>query len=111
MLPACSLGIIAPTRGEEMEMGVVLPIAAMCVEDRDGASPQRFAPHLTIEIIQALPPAAHECAEYDRCVLGEGRAEHGRNRQDDVPIDHPLMEGLTHLGDPVIDVDFGAPQA
>jgi hypothetical protein len=32
MLPACSLVIVAPTGSEEMEMGVVLPIAAMRVE-------------------------------------------------------------------------------
>src|SRR6266568_5239167 len=62
MLPACSLVIVAPTGGEEMEMGVVLPAAAMRVEDRDVASPQRFAPDLTVEIIQTLPPAAHEGA-------------------------------------------------
>ena len=71
-------------------MGVVLSITAMRVEDCDGASPQRFAPDLTIEIIQALPPAAHERAAYDRCVLVEGRAEHCRDRQDDVPRDDIL---------------------
>src|SRR5215510_4722623 len=111
MLPTFPLVIIAPTGGEEMEMGMVRPIAAMGVEDRDGASPQRFAPDLTREIIQALPPAAPERTSYDRRVPIERRAEHRRDRQEDGPIDAPLMEGLTHLVDPVVDIDFGAPQA
>src|SRR6266851_9676173 len=111
MLPACSLVIVAPTGGEEMEMGVVLPIAAMRVEDRDVAPPQRLAPDFTIEIIQALPPTAHERAQYDRRVLVEGRAEHRRHHQDDMPIDDALMEDLAHLADPVVHRDFGAAQA
>ena len=28
-----------------------------------------------------------------------------------MPIDDPLVEDLTHLTDPVVDMDFGAPQA
>src|SRR6266446_1737994 len=106
MLPAFSLVIVAPTGGEEMEMGVVLPIAAMRVEDRDVAPPQRLAPDFTIEIIQALTPAAHERAQYDRRVLVEGRTEHGWHRQDDRPIDDALMEDLAHLAEPVVHIDF-----
>jgi hypothetical protein len=111
MLPTFSLVIVAPTGGKEMKMGMVLPIATMRVEDCEVASPQCFAPDLTREIIEALPPAAHERTSYDRRVLVEGRAEHRWDRQDDGPIDHPLVEGLTHLVDPVVHVDFGAPQA
>ena len=44
MLPALSLAIIAPTGGDQMQMGMVLPIAAMRVEHRDGAPPERLAP-------------------------------------------------------------------
>ena len=90
-------------------MGVVLTIAAMRVDHRDVATLERLAPDLTIEIIQALHPAAHQRAQHDRGVLVEGRAEHRRDRQDDVPVDHALMEDLAHLADPVIDVDFGTP--
>ena len=111
MLPALALGIVTATGREQMEMGVVLPIAPMGVEHRDVAPPQRLAPDRAIEIIQALPPTAHERAQYDRRVLVEGYAEHRGHRQDDVPIDHPLVEDLAHLADPVVDVDFGAPQA
>ena len=89
-------------------MLMVLPVAAMGVEHRDGAPPERLAPDVAREIIQALHPTAHECAQHDRRVLVESRAEHRRDRQDDMPIDHPLVEDLAHLADPVIDGDFGA---
>ena len=111
MLPARALAIIASTGGEHMQMGMVLPIAPMRVEDRDVAALERLALDGAVEIIQALHPTAHERAQHDRGVLVEGGAEHGRHRQDDVPIDDALMEDLTDLVDPVVDIDFGTPQA
>ena len=51
--------------GEQMEMGVVVTIAAMCVDHHDVATLQRLAPDLTIEIIQALHPAAPQHAQHD----------------------------------------------
>src|SRR4029453_325840 len=108
MLPALSLAIIPPTGGEQMPMGMVLAMAPMGVEHRDGATPERLAPDVAIDIIQALHPTAHECAQHDRRVLVESRAEHRRARQDDMPIDHPLVEDLAHLADPVVHGDFGA---
>ena len=90
-------------------MGVVVTIAAMGVDHHDVATLERLAPDLTIEIIQALHPAAHQRAQHDLGVVVKGRAEHRWHRQDDVPVDHALMEDLAHLADPVIDVDFGTP--
>src|SRR5215831_19785827 len=109
MFPALALLILAPTGGEYLERGVVLAIAAMCMDHYDVATLERLASDLTIEIIQALRPAAHQRAQHDLSVVVKGRAEHGRHRQDDVPVDHALMEDLAHLADPVIDVDFGTP--
>ena len=111
MLPTRSLGIIAPTGGQHMQGRVVLPITPMRVEHPNIAPSERLAPDGAIEIIQALRPAAHERAQYDRRVLVEGRTEHRRHRQDDVAIDHPRVEHSTHLAHPVVHVDFGAPQA
>ena len=105
------LPIIAPTGGDQMQMGMVLPIAAMGVEHHDVAALERLAPDRAVEIIQASDPTAHERAQHACGVLVKGRAEHRRHRQDDVPIDDALMEDLTHLADPVVDIDFGAPQA
>jgi hypothetical protein len=44
-------------------------------------------------------------------MLVEGRAEHRRDGQDDMSIDHPLVEDLADLAHPVVYVDFGTTQA
>jgi hypothetical protein len=103
--------LIAPTGGDQMQMGRVLPMTPRRVKHRDGTTSERLAPDVAREILQALPPTAHERAQHDRSVLVEGRAEHGRDRQDDVAIDDPLGEDLPHLAHPVGHGDFGTPQA
>ena len=67
----------------------------------------KLRPDGAIEIIQALRPTAHQRAQQHLGVLVKGRAEHRRERQDDVPIDDALVEDLAHLTDPVVHVDFG----
>src|SRR5215471_2928500 len=111
MLPAVSQPIIASTGGEHMQMGMVLAITPVRMEHGAIAPLKRLAPNGTVEVIQTSCPAAHERTQHDCRVLVEGRPEHRRHREDDMPIDHPCMEGLTDLTDPVVDVDFGAPQA
>ena len=91
-----------------MQVRVVLPIAAMRVEHRDVAPRQGLAPDGAIEIIQTLCPTAHQRAQQRRGVLVKGRAEHRRDRQDDVSIDHALVQDLAHLTDPVVHVELGA---
>ena len=54
-------------------------------------------------------PAAHE--DDAQRAIHEGHAAHRWDRQDDGPRDHALMEDLAPLTDPVVHVDFGAPQA
>ena len=92
-------------------MSMILAIAPMRVEARDRASSERRASHRAVEVIEALPAAAHERPQDHRRVLIKGCPEHGRDRQDNVPIDDALMERFTYLVDPVIGVDFGTPQA
>ena len=92
-------------------MLMVVTVSSMRVAHHDGATPERLAPDVAKEIIHALHPASHQCAQQDRGVVVEGRAEHGRHRQDDVSIDHPLVKDLAHLADPGVDVDFGTTQA
>ena len=53
-------------------MSMLLPIAAMRVEHRDGAPLERLTLDGAIEIIQALRPTAHQRAQHDRGVLVEG---------------------------------------
>ena len=92
-------------------MSMLLPMAPMRMEDRDGASSKGLAPDGALEIVEALPPAAHERVQYHLGVVIKGRTEHRRHRQDNVPIDHPLVKDPAHLADPVVHGDFGAPQA
>ncbi len=73
---------------------MVLPIAPMRVEHRDVATPERLAPHLTLEIVQALDSAPHQRAQQEPGIVIEGRAEHGWDGENEVAIDHPLVEDL-----------------
>jgi hypothetical protein len=111
LLPARSLALIAPTRGEQMQMGMVVAVSSMRGEHRAVPSPQRLAPEVAREILEAWPPAAPERTSYARRVLGEGRAAQRWDRQADVPLDHPRLEGLTHLVAPGVHGALGAPQA
>src|SRR5262245_55091129 len=109
MLPAVSQPIVASTSSEHMQMGMVLAITPVRMEDHDIAALEWLSFDGAVEIIQALDPTAHERTQHDRRVLVEGGAEHCRHRQNDVPIDSPFMENLTHLTHPVLDVDLGTP--
>ena len=111
MLPAFSRLIQASAGGEQREMGVVRPMTTMRMEHHKIAPSQRLAPDGALEIVEALHATTHERAQHARRVLVKGRAEHGRHRQDHVPRDHPLVKDPAHLVDPVIDRDFGTPQA
>jgi hypothetical protein len=64
MFPALFLGIIPATGGEQMPMGMVLPMAPMGVEHGDEATPERLAPDRAREIIEALRPTPHACVQY-----------------------------------------------
>ena len=63
MFPAFSLVIVASTGGDQMEMGMVLPIAAMRVEHHKGATPEDLAPDVTIEVVQTLGATPHQRAQ------------------------------------------------
>src|SRR5882724_12345178 len=72
VFPALALLIIAPTGGDQMQMGMVMTIAAMGVDHHDVATLESLAPDLAIKIIQALHPTPHQGAQHDRGVLVEG---------------------------------------
>src|SRR5215468_8948898 len=92
-------------------MLMILTVSPMRVDHRDGATLEHLASDLAIAIVQALHPAAHQRPQQDRGVVVESRAEHRGYRQDDVAINHALVEDLAHLADPVVDVDFRTTQA
>src|SRR5918912_1705398 len=108
MPPKPGLLIPSATGGDDMEMGIVLPIAAMGLDHHDIAALKGMAADPCEDIIQALDTTAHECAQQDSGVLIEGSTQHGRHSQDDMAIDDTLMQHTADLAHPVIDVDFGA---
>ena len=110
-LPALSLAILAPTGGEQRQRRRVLAMAPMRVQHREVSPPERLVPDRPRAVLQTLHPAAHQGAQQEHGMVVEGRAQHGRHRQDDRPIAPPRMEDLTPLAHPVVDVDFGTPQA
>ena len=54
MFPALVLSIIAPTRGDHMQVGMVLTIPPVSVDHRDIATLERLASDLAIEVVEAL---------------------------------------------------------
>ncbi len=108
MHPALGLLIPATTGGDEVQMGVVLAIAAVRLDDHDVAALEGAATDLAEAIIQALDSTAHESAQQDGCMVIEGRASHGGYGKDNVSIDDALMQHMTHLAHPIIHIDFGA---
>ena len=84
-------------------------MAAMGVAHPAGAPLERLAPDLTLALLQARHPAAHQRAPPALSVVGKGRAAQGWHRQAEVPVDHARMEDWAPLAAPGIDGDFGTP--
>jgi hypothetical protein len=89
-------------------MSMIVPMAAMGVEHHAISTPERLAPDFAKEIIQTRDATSHERTQQDCGVALEGGAQQGRDCQDDMPIDDPLVEDVADLANPVIDIDFGA---
>src|SRR5512134_51273 len=111
MHPLAALAIPAATRGDDGQMRVVLPMAAMRLDHHNVAALERTATDPGEDIIQAPDPTAHERAQYRLRLLIKRGPEDLRHGQDDMTIDHALMEHLAALADPGVDIDFGAAQA
>ncbi len=88
-------------------MRMVVPMAAMGVDDHDLSTSERLAPDLAKAIIQTRDATSQERTQQDCGVSIEGGAQHGGDGQDDMPRDDPRVEDLASLTDPVIDLDFG----
>ena len=75
-------------------MGMILAIASMCMDDCDIATLEDLASDLALEVIKALRTTSHQRTQQPLSVLVERRAEHGWDGQDDMSIDHSLMENF-----------------
>lgn len=92
-------------------MRIVLATATVSLNYHDIAPFERLTTHPAEEVIQTANPTAHQLTQQRLRMLIKGFAEHLGHRQHNMAVDHPVMEHLADLTDPIIDVDFGAAQA
>src|SRR5215470_8473576 len=101
----------AATRGNDMQMRIVVPIPSVGLDHDDIAALQGPATDPAKDLIQASHSTTHERTQH-HCGLPIKRlSEHLRHRQDKMAVDDAFMEHLAHLTDPVVHIDFRAAQA
>src|SRR5262245_53458943 len=103
--------IPSPTGRDDMQMGVVLAIAAMGLNYNDVATLERLATDTAEDIIQAPHPTTHEWTQHRFGLLIKRFPEDLRYGQDYMAVDDAFMEHLAHLADPVVHINFRAAQA
>ena len=106
--PLLGLSIPSPTGGDDVQMGIILAIAAMGLDDQNVAALEGAATDPAIDIIQTADATAHEWTQHRLRLLIKRFPEYLRHGQHDMPVDDTLMQHLADLADPVVDVDFGA---
>src|SRR5215470_19275390 len=111
MDPLLRLWLPAATRGNDMQVRVVLTIATMGLDHDDIAALQEPATDQAEDIIQAPHPTPHERTQHRVGLLIKRFPEDLRHGQDDMAVDDALMEHLADLAHPVVHVDFGTAQA
>jgi hypothetical protein len=111
MLPAIRVGILAPTGGQPMQVGMVRPITPVGVTHRTGAPLTPCPLDRARESVQPPGPAPHEGTHHDGGVVGEGRAKPRWHGQDNRAIAAPLAPHVADLTHPVIRIDLGAASA
>jgi hypothetical protein len=111
MHPLVCLRIPSTAGRNDMQMRVVLAITPMGLDHDDIAALEGLATHRTKEIVQALHPTLHEWTEQRFGMLIKWCSQDIRHGEDNMPIDDPVMEHLTNLSDPMVDIDLGTSQA
>src|SRR5687767_2876327 len=111
MYPLLGLLIPSPTRGDDVQMRVVLTAATVGLNHHDVAPFERLTTHPAEEVIQAANATAHQVTQQLLGIVVKGVPEYIGHGQHNMAVDHPVMEHLTNLRDPVIDIDFGTTQA
>ena len=111
MPPLLALRIPSSTGANDMQMGVVLAVAAMGLDNHDIAPFERLATETAPDIIQAPDSTAYERTQDVFGVLIKCLSQHRGHGQDDMAIDDALMQHRTDLAHPIVDVDFCASEA
>ena len=91
-------------------MSMLLTIAAMSLHHHGVAAFERPTTATTKDIIETAHATLHEGTQQHLCVAIQACPYHRRHGQDNVAIDHALMQRLADLSDPIVDRDFGASQ-
>src|SRR6266849_6161812 len=111
MHPLAGLAIPSATGGNDVQMGVIPSVAAMCLDNDDIAALESTATDPAEDVIQTPHPTAHERTQHRLRLLIKRFPEYLRHGQDDMTVDDALVEHPAHLADPVVDIDFGAAPA
>ena len=106
--PLFGLLIPSTTGGDEVQMGILLAMAAMGLDNHDGAALEGAATDPALDIIQTADAAAQERTQHRLRPLIKRFPEYLRHGQDDMPGDNACMKHLADLADPIVDVDLGA---
>lgn len=111
MHPLMGLLIPSATGSNDVEMRVVLTTATVGLNHHDIAPCERLATHPAEEVIETANPTAHQVTQQRLGILVKGVPEHIGYGQHHMAVDHSVMEHLTDLCNPVINIDFGTAQA
>jgi hypothetical protein len=111
MHPLLARRLPSPTRGDARHMRIVVAIATLRLHDHNGAALEGFAADLAQERIQALDTAWHARTAQHVGVLRKRGPSYLRYGQDNRAIEHPCMQHLADLRDPILTRDFGPSQA
>ena len=111
MHPLLGLLIPSTTGGDDVQMGIVLAITAMGLDDDDVTAFEVRAADPAEDVIQAPHPTAHEWTQHRLRLLIKRFPQYLRHGEDDMPVDDAFMEHLAHLTDPGVHIDFRAAQA
>src|SRR6187397_2167930 len=101
MHPLARLLIPAATSGDDVQMRVVLTIAAMGLDDDDVTAFEVLAADTAKDIIQTSDPTAHERAQYSVRLPIKRLPEYRGHGQHYMAIDDALMQHPADLADPV----------
>jgi len=110
MHPLLSLLRPSATGGNAGKRRLVWAMAPMGLHHDDGAALALLVSYGAEKIIPAPDTTSHPSTEQRIGVLIKRGAQDIRDGQNEVTRDHPVMEPLTDLSDPVVDIDLGASQ-
>ena len=79
----------------------------MGLNHHDRATFERLATHSAEDIIETAHPTSHEGTQQRLGVLLKGGPEYIGDGEDNMAIEPPLMQYLTDLSAPIVDIDFG----